>query len=199
MVSPYLLSLKYHLQLIPNFAAVFLNFYFSYFSLFWLMAVFGFYWATLWSRSLLDNLQALPLLLPWSARSTMSLLSQPGGSLHRRCRVRVFVLMYVLCVFMRGCLCLRVCSALTGLKGGALGCHAPCADTAAFGHHDGEFVQRVGLQIWHRVAQVGGVDHLGKKRAKAANKKSVCETAEPPNNPGNCLPAEKRIELCDFY
>lgn len=78
MVSPYLLSLNYHLQLIPNFAAVFLNFYFSYFSLFGLMAVFGFYWTTLWSHSLLDNLQALPLL-PWSARSTMSLLSQPGG------------------------------------------------------------------------------------------------------------------------
>lgn len=74
--------------------------------------------------------------------------------------------MYVLCVFMRGCLCLRVCSAPTGLKGGALGCHAPCADTAAFGHHDGEFVQRVGLQIWHRVAQVGGVDHLGKNEQK---------------------------------
>lgn len=74
--------------------------------------------------------------------------------------------MYVLCVFMRGCLCLRVCSVPTGLKGGALGCHAPCADTAAFGHHDGEFVQRVGLQIWHRVAQVGGVDHLGKNEQK---------------------------------
>lgn len=79
---------------------------------------------------------------------------------------------------MHNFLCLRVSSAPTGLKGGALGCHAPCASTAAFGHHDGELVQRVGLQTRHHVAQAGGVGHLGKDEQTQKNKKSVCEMAE---------------------
>lgn len=195
MVSPYLLSLNYHLQLILNFAAVFLNFYSSYCSLFWLMAVFGFYWTTLWSHSLLDNLQALPLLLPWSAKSTMSLLSQPGGSVHRRCRVRVFLLMYALCVFMRGCLCLQ-CSYWSQRWCPGLSC---------------SMCWRGGLwSPWRRTRTACWASDLapcssgwwcwpsGEKRAKAGNNISVCETAELPNNPGNCFLAEKRIELCDF-
>lgn len=49
----------------------------------------------------------------------------------------------------------------TGLKGGALCSHAPRAGAAAFGHHDGELVQRVGLQSRHHVVQAGGVSRLG--------------------------------------
>lgn len=56
--------------------------------------------------------------------------------------------------------CVCVCSR-TGLEGGALCCHAPRAGAAAFGHHDGELVQRVGLQTRHHVVQAGSVGHLG--------------------------------------
>ena len=61
-------------------------------------------------------------------------------------------------------LCAYVCGAPTGLKGGALSRHAPRAGAAAFGHHYGELVQRVGLQTRHHVAQAGGVGHLGRDR-----------------------------------
>lgn len=48
----------------------------------------------------------------------------------------------------------------TGLKGGALRSHAPCAGAPAFGHHDGELVQRVGLQACHHVVKAAGVGRL---------------------------------------
>lgn len=57
-------------------------------------------------------------------------------------------------------MCVFVC-APTGLKGGALGSHAPRAGAAAFGHHDRELVQCIGLQTCHHVVQAGGVGHLG--------------------------------------
>lgn len=53
-----------------------------------------------------------------------------------------------------------MCRGPTGLKGGALGCHAPSAGAAAFGHHDGELIQCVGFQSCHHVIQAGGVGHL---------------------------------------
>lgn len=52
----------------------------------------------------------------------------------------------------------------TGLQGGAHGRHAPRAEAATFGHHDGELVLRVGLQSRHHVAQSGGVGHLRRER-----------------------------------
>lgn len=54
----------------------------------------------------------------------------------------------------------RVLAVFTGLKGGPLSGHAPCAGTAALGHHDGELVKRVGLQACHYVAQACAVGHL---------------------------------------
>lgn len=57
--------------------------------------------------------------------------------------------------------CVSVCKVPTGLKGGALGCHAPSAGAAAFGHHDRELIQGVWLQSRHHVVQTGGVGHLG--------------------------------------
>lgn len=69
-------------------------------------------------------------------------------------------MMYIVCVSARLSVCVCV-FAPTGLKGGALCSHAPRAGAAAFGHHDGELVQRVGLQPRHHVVQAGGVGHLG--------------------------------------
>lgn len=75
------------------------------------------------------------------------------------------------CVFRQIILCVR--SDPTGLEGGALGGHAPRAGAAAFGHHDREFVQRVGLQSRHHVVQAGGVGHLGTETHTHLNKIST--------------------------
>lgn len=66
------------------------------------------------------------------------------------------------------CLCflMKVFLNPTGLEGGALRGHAPGAGAPAFGQHDGEFVQSVGLQTRHDVAQAGGVGHLVGDREK---------------------------------
>lgn len=73
------------------------------------------------------------------------------------------------------CVCVFVCRVHTALKGGALGCHAPCAGAAAFGHHDGELIQRVGLQTRHYVAQAGGVGHLERDEEKTHTQKKQKE------------------------
>lgn len=58
----------------------------------------------------------------------------------------------------------------TGLEGGALRRHAPRAGAAASGQHDGELVERVGLQARHHVVQAGGVGHLEGRRAQASQR-----------------------------
>lgn len=74
----------------------------------------------------------------------------------------VFLYRVCVCVFLHDyydCVCTH-----TGLKGGALRSHAPCAGAAAFGHHDGELVQRVGLQACHHVVQAASVGRLERER-----------------------------------
>lgn len=67
------------------------------------------------------------------------------------------------CLSVRLCVC--VCAfAPTGFKGGALCSHAPRAGAPPFGDHDGELVERVGLQAGHHVAQAGGVGRLRRNR-----------------------------------
>lgn len=73
--------------------------------------------------------------------------------------------LYIVCVFLKNylCVCVFVC-APTGLKGGALCRHAPCAGAAASGPHDRELVQCIGLQTCHHVVQAGSVRHLRRER-----------------------------------
>lgn len=75
------------------------------------------------------------------------------------------IIQYIVCVFLKNylCVCVFVC-APTGLKGGALCRHAPCAGAAASGPHDRELVQCIGLQTCHHVVQAGGVSHLQRER-----------------------------------
>lgn len=51
---------------------------------------------------------------------------------------------------------------LTALERGPMGRHAPGAALPALGHHDGEFIQRVGLQARRHVAEGGRVCSLEK-------------------------------------
>lgn len=70
------------------------------------------------------------------------------------------------------CVCNFTC-AHTGLKGGALGRHAPRAGAAAPGQHDRELVERVGLQTRHHVVQAGGVGHLGRDGQSQGGKRTL--------------------------
>lgn len=108
----------------------------------------------------------------WAAKIETLLPSSQGLVTLDMLLVCVFVTVYILCVSV--CVCVSVC-APTGLKGGALCGHAPRAGAAALGHHDGELVQRVGLQTRHHVAEVGGVGHLWRD---TRHKDSACLMAD---------------------
>lgn len=98
---------------------------------------------------------------PSSGMQTVKHYSQPRARYAGRV-VGFCVSEQCVCVFLRDCfecVCTHTC-----LKGGALRSHAPCAGAAAFGHHDGELVQRVGLQACHHVVQAAGVGRLERER-----------------------------------
>lgn len=95
---------------------------------------------------------------------------------------------------MSVCVCVFVL-AHTGLEGGALCCHAPRAGAAAFGHHDGELVQRVGLQTRHHVVQAGGVGHLEDRQTHTHTQTGEISLFDGRLNPPNTNKVSRELKV----